>query len=745
VLLAKSKPQYGLREHTDDVLAALRELRLIWPQIPTSLDTAAIFHDLGKTASGFQRMLLGLEATWGFRHEVLSAEILRECYDLEQDDMLLNYLAVMTHHKNLGTANSISRDFQECYSRSTYSRWFSKWSELLVNVAQLKEEFANLDSRLDAWTYKADTQSPANDVPALISRLKPVFIKSDCAMVRGALVAADHLASAGLAKAVQGRSITQVALENYASKVIPEWNGWSSMQQSAQAESGSAILIAPTGAGKTEAALLWALSNRKRYERVFYVLPYQVAINAMAERIAQVFPDEEGHTRISSNNNVAILHSSTDLAYLQDALNDELPKNQAYAVALAKKDAARKIHAPIKVTTVYQLLDIFFGRKFFEVGLLELTDSLVIFDEIHAYDGHTFGLILVLLEYLQKLNARIFIMTATLPTTLKGLLLEAAGIEMSQQVQLAETSALLIEVRRKIVPRNGLIEEAEKDIRRSVESGKKTVVVCNTVSKAIRLWRSFSDLLPLLIHSRFTLGHRAERETKENIQKYSLVIATQVIEVSLDVSFESMFTELAPADSLLQRFGRVNRHGKCGPENLGMCHVFTGDDRASQRVYDPKLLELTREHLPKQPLTFRTACDWMEAVYPQGLSHKERDAMINARESFGEIVSRLTPMLELSSDNKSTELTLFESVQVIPEKYAAVWAELKEARKHLEAKQFVVNVNLHSWQAAESNSKKNGVQAHRMINDWKIAQFNYDECQGLLLNEHISTRANAVV
>jgi CRISPR-associated endonuclease/helicase Cas3 len=745
VLLAKSNPQYGLRKHTDDVLAALCALRLIWPQIPASLDTAAIFHDLGKAATGFQQMLLQSGNNWRFRHEVLSAEIFRQCYDVKEDDVLPSYIAVLTHHKNLGAIDAINIDFRQCYSQRSTASWFEKWPELLANVNQLKEEFFHLDSHLDAWTYKADTQSPANEVPELKSHLKPVFEDNALAIARGALVAADHLASASLARAMQGKNITLALLENHAINKINDWNGWSGMQLSAGAKSGSAMLIAPTGAGKTEASLLWALANRKHYERVFYVLPYQVAINAMADRIAQAFPDEEGHTRISSSNNVAILHSNVDLAYLQDALNDELPVHQAYAVALAKKDAARKIYAPVKVTTVYQLLDIFFGRKFFEVGLLELTDSLIIFDEIHAYDGHTFGLILVLLEYLQKLNARIFIMTATLPETLKGLLAEAAGIEKDQQVQLAETSLLLKEIRRKIISHDGVIEEAIKDIRESVKGGKKTVVVCNTVSKAIRLWKLFSDLQPLLIHSRFTLGHRAERETKENIQKYSLVIATQVIEVSLDVSFESMFTELAPADSLLQRFGRVNRHGKCGPENLGMCHVFTGDDRASQRVYDPKLLELTREHLPKQPLTFRTACDWMEAVYPQGLSHKERDAMINARESFGEIVSRLTPMLELSSDNKSTELTLFESVQVIPEKYAAVWAELKEARKHLEAKQFVVNVNLHSWQAAESNSKKNGVQAHRMINDWKIAQFNYDECQGLLLNEHISTRANAVV
>lgn len=738
MLLAKSNPPCGLRDHTEDVLAAMRELRLIWPQISLDLDKAAIFHDLGKAAAGFQHMLRNPGETWGFRHEILSAEIFRQCYDAWKDKELLIYLAVMTHHKNLGTGTAISRDMEQCYSRSERSPWFAKWRELQTGVEEIKAEFRGVDPCLDKWVYKPDTSSPANDALGMKRRLKPVFDDDTFATARGALVAADHLASAGLAKAILGKSITRTSLEKYANSEIRDWAGWNCMQHRAEAESNSAILIAPTGAGKTEAALLWALSNRKGYERMFYVLPYQVSINAMADRIAKAFPDEEGNVRISNTNNVAILHSNVDLAYLKDALDDELPLNQAAAVAVVKKDAARKIYAPIKITTVYQLLDIFFGKKFFEVGLLELTNSLIIFDEIHAYDGHTFGLILVLLKYLQKLNARVFIMTATLPSALTNLLAEASGIKKDQQLQLVESSSLLKEVRRKIIPCSRLIEDAVGQIRKAVESGQKTVVVCNTVSKAIQMWQQFSDLRPLLVHSRFTLGDRASRETKENIQKYNLVISTQVIEVSLDVSFDSMFTELAPADSLLQRFGRVNRHGKCDLTNPGMCHVFTGHDRGSHRIYDSQLLKLTQEHMPTEPLTFHVACDWVENIYPNGLSAKENVEMENARELFSKVVMQLTPMLDLSSDDKSTEMTLFESVQVIPEQFASQWSKLKDARRHLEAKQLVVNVNLHSWRGAENSCKKHGLEVYRVIDDWKIAQFRYCEHKGLLLDEHIA-------
>lgn len=87
-----------------------------------------------------------------------------------------------------------------------------------------------------------------------------------------------------------------------------------------------------------------------------------------------------------------------------------------------------------------------------------------------------------------------------------------------------------------------------------------------------------SDFDPYLVHSRFTLGDRARRERKEEIEAQKLVIATQVIEVSLDVSFGAMFTELAPADALLQRFGRVNRHG-AGLDVLRRGHGLANDLR----------------------------------------------------------------------------------------------------------------------------------------------------------------------
>lgn len=732
-LRAKSgTPPIYLDEHTQDVENALRQILKVWPELPKALATALLkaarFHDFGKAADGFQQMLTPPNTPWTYRHEVLSAVMFRQCFSLDDPSTFRAYLALLAHHKNfLDSDKRVKEDFRLCQSltNSGKEHWHKKWNEL--DVSALRSLFL---SDLLQWQFDPDAVSAANDVPGYAHALLPAFDDMQTAISRGALVAADHLASSKIGITIEGKKIAAKALNSYARRNIKGWKEWRGIQTDASQLSGSAALIAPTGAGKTEAALLWMLNNRKgarKYARVFYVLPYQVSINAMAERIGEVFPDVDRHFKRHENENVSILHSNTDLAYLQDALNDQLSPERARAVAIANREAARKIYSPIKITTVYQLLDIFFGRKFFEVGLLELTNSLIVFDEIHAYDGHTIGLILVLLEHLQKLNACVFIMTATLPRKLKGKLLDAAKIDPERNViQLPQEDSLLSEVRRIIIRSDSAIEDMADDIRQMVKAGKKTVVVCNTVKKAVVMREKLIDLDPLLIHSRFTLGDRAKREFKENLEdeKHSLVISTQVIEVSLDVSFDVMFTELASADALLQRFGRVNRHGNS--RQFGICYIACGDVENSKMIYDLEILTATKDHIPQQPLTFEVACGWLEDVYPSGLPEKEAQKMDQAQALFSDVVSKLRPMLD--QPLVDLERNLFETEQVIPAKYAQQWCDYKKEGKHLEAKQLIVNVNKKVWDALCREYRDAAFDKVKFKRtEYKVALFEYDE------------------
>jgi len=703
-LLAKSGyPSVYLDEHTQDVEVALGQIEQIWSALPISLRKAARFHDFGKAAQGFQEMLSPAGVSWGFRHEVLSAAIFRQCFALNHPDWHRAYLALLTHHKNLLDKDKrVNIAFMHCQEKGKTPEWSQKWNE--IDVHALRSTFPN---DLENWDFVPETESPANDVFELADALQPVFEDLQTALCRGALVAADHLASAKMGKALFGQNINLSALEKYASANITNWTDWSPMQKNAASTTGSAILTAPTGAGKTEAALLWALHNRRKYERIFYVLPYQVSINAMAERISCCFPNEAGKTSLHRNHTISVLHSNTALTYLRNAMNDSLTPEQALAVAKQAGEAARKVYAPFKVTTVYQLLDIFFGRKFFEVGLLELTGSLVIFDEIHAYDGHTLGLILVLLDCLHKLGARVFIMTATLPKRMNELLCTAANIPAENRIRL-ENKTLLAEVRRHVYLHDSGIEALTSEIRQAVLTGKRVAVVCNTVKKAVRLWGQMADLTPMLIHSRFTIGDRAKRETKENLSEVPFVIATQVIEVSLDISFDVIFTELAPIDDLLQRFGRVNRHMLRDPATHGVCHIALAEDTGSESIYDKQLLAMTRRtllegakidgngQLISLPPDYQRTCTWVESVYPEGLTAEQNAVMKDKQTRFQLCVDNLRPMLDAC--DLDLEKNLFQSVQVVPAMYALEWCDLKEQHRHLEAKGFVVSVNTAVWQ-----------------------------------------------
>ena len=266
-----------------------------------------------------------------------------------------------------------------------------------------------------------------------------------------------------------------------------------------------------------------------------------------------------------------------------------------------------KVGSAIKILTPHQIASLVFGTRGYEAMLLDIAGCDVILDEIHTYTGITKAIVLKIVEVLNHFDCRIHIGTATMPSKLYQEVLKILGEENVYQVSLDED--VLDTFDRHIVYKIQNFEETYPLITQAINDNQKVLIVCNRVARAQDVYQEIEDEFPgikkLLMHSRFKRGDRADLERKlknefDNVSEPCIVVSTQVVEVSLDISFDLMITEAAPLDSLVQRFGRINR--KRSAETIGKYKpvyvIQPPDNKSDAKPYELELIEKTFEILP---------------------------------------------------------------------------------------------------------------------------------------------------
>lgn len=538
------KPNQTLVDHTNEVLKIWEKIFLsysdeindneFWKK---SLITI-IFHDIGKIINSFQDMMIAIknnkryDSNSNFRHELFSGVIV----SLLVKNDILPAVSVFSHHKNLNSELFDSDktkkvtfnihnliDFYKYYSDRLSVQNFNFNKENLQRLNQLNAEICH-DIYLKKYFYRRDEISKED-------RRKYIFYK-------GILQICDWFASANKSLYknlfIEPNKI-RTSLELKLSKQI-QFNDFQNKCQSIEED---CLVIAPTGSGKTEAALLWA-GNKKG--KMLYLLPTKVTSNAIYERMVEFF----------SEDNLGLVHSG---AYL---FHKELHDNYEYSDYLLEKT----FNKPFTVATIDQLLTCGFNIGYWEMKEFNSFNSRIIIDEIHSYDFYTLGLIVSTIRHFRSLKAKFFLMSATIPTFLKKLIInEFKNIKILENRSLNNESRNLFEIW------NCFIDELYMQIVNDLENKRKVLLVVNTVDEAIRLYEKFHKFKPICYHSRFIQKHRVDKEKQiknvsENISDRNFVIATQVIEVSLDIDFDVLYTENAPADAIVQRAGRVNRKRK---------------------------------------------------------------------------------------------------------------------------------------------------------------------------------------
>lgn len=377
-----------------------------------------------------------------------------------------------------------------------------------------------------------------------------------------------------------------------------------------------------TGAGKTEAALILAhrLLAAGRAQGVFFALPTMATANAMYERLAPVcerlFASDatpslvlaHGRRVLNARFAESILTGAVDPAEEMAADAADQPAGGQCAAWIAD-DRRKAFLAEIGVGTIDQALMAVLPVRHATLRLVGLAQRVLIVDEAHAYDTYMTTELKRLLHFHAALGGSAIVLSATLTARQRAMLcaafrdglgaLPGRGVDAAMAYPLgtvASASATLAEPippasrRRVAVERVETPEDAARALDAAARQGAAVAWVRNTVDDAIQAAEMLGALghEPLLFHARFAMGDRLDVEqrvlrrfgkwaTREE-RRGRVLVATQVVEQSLDLDFDLMVSDLAPADLVIQRAGRVWRHA-----------------RGERPVPGPRLLLLTPE------------------------------------------------------------------------------------------------------------------------------------------------------
>lgn len=318
-----------------------------------------------------------------------------------------------------------------------------------------------------------------------------------------------------------------------------------------------AILRAPTGAGKTDAALLWAQHQieAERADHLVIAMPTRFTANALAISTAE---------NLSAT---GLYHSS---AWYQRLKDKEHPTYDEMKFINKEQELARKLEAPCTVTTIDHLCICLTGtREDHHAIFFGLANACLVIDEADFYDEFTQQNIVVLLRALRELDVPVLLMSATVPESSKKIYSES-GFSVSK-IHEDNSDA---ERTRCVIKRHGRTEKPDDiaDLLQRTIKGEPTIIYANTVARAQAYYQwfknsGFEDVI--LYHSRFTEPHKAEKEDElremlgcegwKNGKQHGVAILTQIGEISVNISADFMISDLCPLDRLAQRAGRLSR------------------------------------------------------------------------------------------------------------------------------------------------------------------------------------------
>lgn len=581
----KAKPNKSIIEHTNDLLDVLE---ILWnlgyikeERIYELIQKACIYHDIGKINKEFQKRVknkgIKFDENKEVAHNVLSLYFIDESKFNNKEDYLIVSNAVVNHHDYCDIGLAIREK-----------------SDIIENLLE------GLDHKKVKKVIPAKIASISQDIDAI--------------KIKGYLHKCDYSASSGYTAEYENNFLEK-SLEN----VLNKWKldnqdaSWNELQQYCiENKNENIIAIAQTGMGKTEAGLLWISDNKG-----FFILPIRTAINAIYDRTKKYISSYGGNLE----EQLGLLHSSSLEYLLLQSEDDKYDDKDEYIDKKEDKEIieyekiAKQLSLPINVSTIDQLFDFVYKYPAYELKLTTLSYSKIVIDEIQMYGPDLLAYLVYGLERIVEQGGKVAILTATLPPFVKELLSKNIKFKIKEGGFTDNSKRHNLKILDKRIDSNDICNKYRENEK--LNKSNKILVVCNSITQAQNLYEEISDILGNknlhILHSKFIKGQRLSKESeiiefgktyKDNksneLDKQSGIwISTSIVEASLDIDFDYLFTELQDLNSLFQRLGRCNRKGK-KDSSENNCYIYTQIDERSfingDRGYiDKDIFELSKE------------------------------------------------------------------------------------------------------------------------------------------------------
>ncbi|WP_035790630.1 CRISPR-associated helicase/endonuclease Cas3 [Clostridium beijerinckii] len=571
------------------------------------------FHDIGKSTEEFQSTIADNKKSY---HSLYSASLFSDITEFHFDkdnEINMLMLCILTHHSIFNDASS----FKAVGNNKKFNFKFLPYAEtFFYNYKELYKEYMGTECHYK-FTYKnirlkdlgEEIEIMYVDIHDINNKKKYEKLRVLYSYVLGIINLADWIASAKFNESMTSiefkdliskeEMFTKLAKYIKIEKFIPK-----AFQQQLSVHKGSILVEIPTGEGKTEGAFLWAINNLKNScSKIIYTLPTQTTSNKLYERASNIFGDNTG-----------LMHSTSKIYLekkyeIENALVDDKFKNDILFCATFSKG--------MTVSTIDSLFKYFLNIGRYNVAMFNFLRSIIIIDEVHSYDFKLMGFIKRFLEICNSYEVPVCLMSASLPNKMKKLL-DIDKFPIIKEESLFDKKA------NHIYKVEDSLDNNLSSIIDKFYEGKNVLVVRNNVKKSVETFKNLTKdkkINVVLYNSQFKKKDRIKKEDeiydKLKNKEAFILVATQVVEISLDIDFEVMYTDNAPIDSLIQRFGRVNR--KKRTDSLGEIFIFKNADI---RPYYSRMLEITYEIIEEGVFPLSKYTEWLNSVYDKLFNDK---------------------------------------------------------------------------------------------------------------------------